>query len=123
MAIFQAPFIAHMNIVSRFVQLMIYYFVERAGERERMAKGARYATPTAFAVGTVIIKATVAALLAQKYIISIFNGPSTPLLHYYYSTTTTTGSPLISFCFQPLFFCLPGSPQSKSVFSRFSSDS
>lgn len=32
----------HMNIVSQFVQLMIYYFVE--GERERMAKGARYAT-------------------------------------------------------------------------------
>jgi hypothetical protein len=48
---------------------MIYYFVE--GERENGERSSlRY--PTAFAVGTVIIKATVAVLLlAQKYIFSM----------------------------------------------------
>lgn len=47
----------------------------RAGENGERSS-LRY--PTAFAVGTVIIKATVAVLLAQKY---IFNGPS--ILHYW----------------------------------------
>jgi hypothetical protein len=67
---------------------MIYYFVE--GERENGERSSlRY--PTAFAVGIVIIKATVAVLLlAQKYIFSM------ALLY------STGSSSLIFFCFQPL---------------------
>lgn len=59
----------------------------RAGENGERSS-LRY--PTAFAVGTVIIKATVAVLLAQKYIFSM------ALLY------STGSSSLIFFCFQPL---------------------
>jgi hypothetical protein len=80
MAIFQAPLtrlvVHRTHEYSKSVRSIndLLFRRGRAGENGERSS-LRY--PTAFAVGTVIIKATVAALLAQKY---IFNGPSTPLV-------------------------------------------